>query len=1194
MASDHLLFAGELESEFENPPPEARPWVYWFWINGNMTREGITADLTAMRRVGIGGVLIMEVDIRTPAGPAPFAGPEWRKLFKHVCAEADRLGLEVNMNNDAGWCGSGGPWIPPELSMQTVVWTETEVEGPRRFDGILPEPKRVENHYRDIAVLAFPTPAGKAEIPSLAVKANFRSSMKFPTAPANWPEVPAEETVSSKRILDLTARMENDGRLAWDVPEGAWTLLRMGHTSTGRKNHPAPGAGCGLECDKLSKAAGSAHFAGLMNKLIEDVGPLAGKTLVSTHIDSWEVGTQNWTPRFREAFERLRGYDPLRYLPVLTGRIVDGREITERFLWDQRRTVSRLLLDNYAGHFNDLAHHHRLRLSIEAYCGCPCNNLAYAGRADEPMGEFWSWWWSESGYDMAFSCTEASSAAHVYGKRIVGAEAFTAIDQERWLGHPGSIKAQGDWAFCEGINRFVFHRYAMQPWLDRKPGMSMGPWGLHYERTQTWWELSRAWHDYLARCQHLLRQGLFVADVCYLGPEGAPQSLGFQDRFLSTPGNVYVPRERGGYNFDACPPDALYSRMSVEDGRLILPDGMRYRLLVLPAVETMTPRLLRRIKELVEAGATVVGAPPVKSPSLMGFPGCDDEVKRLAAELFGPDAPGEALVERRLGKGRVFTSKAFEKRYDLTRTAKERFGKAQWIWRDEGGSASSMPPEVRYFRRVFTVEGDIDSATLVMTADNDFTCWVNGRWAGAGQDHQRTYAMDVTAWLEPGENLLTVEADNWTDHPNPAALIGRLVIEYADGRVRTLITDTKWEAAARVPENWKTDAASRASWGAVRAFGPIGTAPWGNLDAVHFDSTLFPEEAPVAAVMERLGVPPDFEYETKSGERSLRYIHRTSRDAEIYFVANKLNVREEALCSFRVTGKQPELWRPDTGRIDSPAAYVTGDGVVRVPIAFGPADSVFVVFRGEAAPSDSRIRSVRRDGETLLDTSITLTPDGPVALIDEPGTYAFDYADGDTKTIEVSTIPPPLEILGPWNLSFAPGGGAPDPILLPELISWSEHENPGVRHFSGTATYSRTFTIPEGIIARDRRQWLDLGEVEVMAEVKINGRNLGTLWKPPFRVEVTGAIRPGENRLEVTVVNLWVNRQIGDEFLPEDSDRDPAGWLKAWPDWLESDEPSPTGRFTFTTWRLWHKEDALLDSGLLGPVRILTCLKKRL
>ncbi|MGH7972091.1 MAG: glycosyl hydrolase, partial [Limisphaerales bacterium] len=432
-----------------------------------MNSNGITADLEAMQRVGIGGVLIMEVDQGAPKGPADFGSPQWRGLFQHVCAEAHRLGLEVNMNNDAGWCGSGGPWITPELAMQKVVWSETNVEGPLHFEGVLAQPPSVSNYYRDIAVLAFPTPVPGARLEKLEGKAAFTPEHLKVTD--QYEAIPAEQTVLRRSIQVLTAQCDTNGQFAWDVPAGKWTILRLGHTTTGKDNHPAPEPGRGLESDKLSRAATDVMFQNLMGKLIADSKPLAGRTLISTHIDSWETGSQNWTPRFREDFEQLRGYDPLLLLPVLTGTVVDSAEVSERFLWDVRQTVSDLLVRNYAGEFRRLANQHGMRLSIEAYDGTPCDDLTYAGQADEPMAEFWSW-----GYNTSYSCVEMSSAAHVYGKRILGAEAFTATDGEKWQLYPGAIKTLGDWAFCEGINRFVFHRYALQPWLNRPPGMSMG------------------------------------------------------------------------------------------------------------------------------------------------------------------------------------------------------------------------------------------------------------------------------------------------------------------------------------------------------------------------------------------------------------------------------------------------------------------------------------------------------------------------------------------------------------------------------------------------------------------------------------------------------------------------------------------------------------------------------------------------
>lgn len=1195
-----------LRARFAAPPDEARPWVYWFWLNGNITREGITADLEAMKRAGIGGVLIMEVDQGTPAGPVSFAGSRWRELFRHVLEEADRLGLQVNMNNDAGWCGSGGPWIKPEQSMQRVVWTETEVRGPGRVEAALARPEAAAGFYRDIAVVAFPSPAGRARIPNVAVKSAARP-MDFFTAPGAsllypypvWPEVPATATVPRDGVRDLTAAMDAGGRLEWDAPAGPWTILRLGHASTGKDNHPAPESGRGLECDKLSPEAVDAHFAGLMGKLVADAGPLAGRSLVSTHIDSWELGSQNWTPRFREEFLRRRGYDLFPFFPALAGRVVESREVSERFLWDVRQTVSDLLLENYAGRFRDLAHRNGLRLSIEAYTNVPADELAYAGRADEPMGEFWSWWFTTGKpYGYVFSATEMASAAHVYGKRIVGAEAFTACDAERWLGYPGNIKELGDWAFTEGINRFVFHRYALQPWPDIRPGMSMGPWGLHYERTQTWWDMSRAWHEYLARCQDVLRQGLYVADVCYLTPEGSRHSAGGQKRFKSgAADNPEEPRERTAFHFDLCPPEALLERMSVRDGRLVLPDGMSYRLLVLPGVETMTPRLLEKVRGLLEAGATVVGPRPSKSPSLAGYPGCDEEVRKSAEALWGAGEAPAMLTERRVGRGLLFWSAAFQPALRPGPEPRESLGQARWIWTAEGEPAKSAPPGARFFRRSFKVDAGrpVASARLVITADNRFACRINGQPAGSGNDHSTAYEFQVASLLVPGANVVAVEATNATGRPSAAGLIASLVIRYRDGRQAAVRTDAAWEAAATVPEGQTIETTPAGIWSTARDLGPFGTEPWGSIDQACPEIEIYAEEDLVAEVLARLDTPPDFRHRAGGGEPSLRYIHRTLDDADIYFVANRKPAAVRAVCEFRVRGKRPEIWDPATGLMTQPAQFDLAPEGVRLPLEFEPHGSLFVVFDGAAGPAADRIVNVTRGGKDAAAGQIAVisVPGGGFeAEIGTPGRYALTDGDGHVLQIAADALPESLEISGPWDVRFGRGGGAPERVAFDRLASWSEHPDEGVRHFSGVATYRKTLDIPAASFPEDGRLALDLGDVRVMASVKLNGRELGTLWKAPYRIDITAAAKRGKNSLEVEVVNLWINRMIGDEALPEDGERNPDGTLKAWPKWLEEGRPGPAGRRTFASWKLWRAGEPLHPSGLLGPVRIVTSLRK--
>ncbi len=1261
-----LCRAESLDESFAAPPATARPWVYWFPLDGNITSNGITADLEAMARVGIGGVLYMETAQGTPRGPAPFAGDAWRALIKHACGEASRLGLEINMNNDAGWCGSGGPWIRPELSMQRVVWTETAVAGPKPFGDKLPQPKAVKDYYRDIAVFAYPTPAKGFRVPQFRGKSAERREEV--ALRASYPQLPEGAAVPRGALVDLTGKLSADGGLAWEVPAGEWTILRLGHTTTGKDNHPAPEAGRGLECDKLSRAALDTHFDNLMAKLVDDSRPLTGpgQALVRTHIDSWEVHSQNWTPRFREEFRRLRGYDPLPLLPAMAGRAVDSAEVSERFLWDVRMTVNELLLENYAGHMRERAQRCGLGLSIEAYGDGPFDNLAFAGRADEPMSEFWSW----SRFGAAETCIEMSSAAHIYGKPVHGAEAFTATDAEKWQGHPGNIKDLGDWAFCAGVNRFVFHRYALQPWKDVRPGVSMGPWGLHYERTQTWWEQSRAWHAYLARCQFLLQQGLCVADLCYLMPENAPQAF-------HSP--VKGSHERPAYSFDGCPPEAAFTRLSVKDGKIALPDGMSYRMLVLPRAATMTPQLLRKVCELAEAGATVLGNPPLKSPSLAGYPQCDDEVRQLARRLWGEGEPPAELTERAAGKGRVIWGRELQPAPDPDYIADEALAAAKWIWFSEGKPAQSAPPGTRYFRRVVTLDAGsrIASARLLMTADNEFECWVNGRKVGQGDHFQRAYAMSVGHLLKAGANVIAVAAKNTTENPNPAGLVAALAVRLADGRKLDVTTDGSWEASREAAGLWRTDAA-QPGWTPALALGPVGMAPWGELEegtAGSVDTTL--DIAVASRALARLGVRPDFVSTSAGQPAGFRYIHKRIGETEVYFVANGDGVARHALCTFRVAGRRPELWWPDTGKTEPAAAFEAADGCTRLPLRLDPSGSVFVVFRRPLAGFDPVVALTRNDEPLLPEPSaaaqlrvqkavygllddpsatrdvtarvqelfakgelsfavtelakdgdpaygqvktlridytadgqpfsashtdgqrVQISPPAPAAaaavgcekdgkLVVEArqaGRYALLTASGKTYAAEVAAPPPPLGLSEGWAVEFPAGGGAPSRVALPKLISWSEHPDDGVRYFSGTATYRKTFDVAAAMLGSDRRVLLDLGKVEVMAEVTLNGQPFGVLWKKPFQVDVTRALRAGPNTLEVRVVNLWINRLIGDEQLPEDSPRNKDGrTVSEWPEWVLQGKPSPAGRFTFTSHRLWKKDDPLAPSGLLGPV----------
>lgn len=1119
--------AEELPTQFASPPDSARPWVYWFWKNGNISREGITADLEAMQRVGIRGVIFMEVALNTPRGPVPFFSPRWRELFQHAVREADRLGLQIEANSAPGWTGSGGAWVTPEQSMQKVVARAVQVSGPRHFEEQLPQPEAVCDFYRDIAVLAYPTPAEAAPLPDVAEKALYQrgpySSMPgvkpaLPM-PAEYPVVPEAQRIARESIVSLSSQMDATGRLVWDVPEGAWTIVRFGHTSTGQTNRPAPSVG--LECDKLDRQALESHFRQFTAELLRDAGPDGRRALVATHLDSWEVGAQNWSRQFRGEFQRRRGYDPIPYLPVMMGQIVESREISERFLWDLRTTVSELIVENHGRYMRELANQAGLWFSVEPYDMTPCDDMSLGSTADVPMCEFWT-----NTFDSRYSVKEATSVAHVYGRPLVAAEAFTST--ESWLFHPGGMKPTGDWAFCEGVNRFVIHRYVHQPFAQIRPGLSLGPHGIHYERTQTWWEWTGPWHDYLARCQYLLQQGRWVADVLYLNPEGAPN-------VFQSPGSL------GGYKLDACTPEALRTRVQVQDGRLVLPDGMSYRMLVLPELETMTPELLGRVAELVEQGATVVGTPPRKSPSLVGYPACDRAVAALAERLWGPRPATATRVERSVGRGHLVWQVRGEQDRAASRTQRA-VTAAHWIWGGTADAARAAPVGKRYFRRIVELpERRAVSAQMLLSADNAFSVWVNGHQSGTGGDFTRLNTMDLTFRLRPGRNLLAVQVENQGQQPNPAGLLGTLVVRYADGEELVVPTDAQWETADEVPSGWTRNPQLPAAWTAAVDLGPWGMAPWGPV-AEPEQPRVYPATELVCELLGRQ-TQPDF-----VGPSPLDYAHRQIGEWDAYFVSNLGETVVEAPCQFRVVGKSPELWHPESGQVWRLPQFTVEAEQTTVPLRLEAGESYFVVFR----PDQHRPSTEAQAGENFA----------------------------SRKTV--------AQLAGPWTVTFAPADGGPEqPVVFDELVDWTERPEEEIKYYSGTARYQQRFSMASTQPEKGRRYSLDLGRVAVMARGTLNGRDLGIAWKAPFRWDVTEALQPGENRLEIQVVNLWPNRMIGDERLPLDCELRPDRALVRWPDWLLEGKPSPTGRHTFASWREWTADSPLLESGLLGPVTVL-------
>ena len=1051
--------ADPMADSFKNPPDAAKPRAWWHWTASNVTKEGITKDLEWMKRVGIAGFMLADVSSSGPSRQLvetkiPFGTPEWFDAVRHAAAEADRLGLEMTIFSSPGWSETGGPWVKPEQAMKKFVWSETAVKGPTKFSGKLAAPPnnigQIRNtgasyytsdstdqpYYADSSVVAYRTPAAEGDataaqpivtthngpsdgaallddqlntlltipapkdgspawvqfefpqpflsraitlggrggsangIPVGRVLASddgktfrtlvtlpgtqlYRQGMvrtyafpattaKFyriemtgapigpaptmsqaPTAPAaqyvlseailhrgarvqRWEEkagfsflfeydsvptldAPVDATVPAREVVDLTAKMKPDGSLDWDVPSGNWTILRLGFSLTGAKNRPTTPAGSGYEADKLSRAHMEAYVRGYFDPLAKALGPLFGKSLRYVMMDSWEAGTNNWTDEMTAQFRARRGYDPTPYVPALTGRIVENGDVSDRFLWDFRRTLADLWADAHYGVMAEKLRERGVGIYAEAAgvsLEMPEDTLLNKSKVEIPMGEFWV---RDLHPRLMYvqDVRGAASASHVYGKPLVASEAFTGGGYES----PYTLKKVADYWLAQGINRLVLHTSAHQP-LDTKPGNTMV--GTHLNRNITWAEQAAPFFTYLARECHMLQQGKFVADLAYLLDEGAP----------STPpiwagGTRPTPPE--GFDFDFINADVLLNRMSVaDDGRLVLPDGMSYRALVLPTTDRMRPELLKKIAELVRGGALLIGPKPTRSPSLARFPAADAEVQTIAADIWG-DLDGASRTIRIVGKGRV-------------------------VW-------------------------------------------------------------------------------GWT----PAAAL----------------------AAAKIQK--------------------------------------------------------DFEY-ARGLDAELAWLHRRTDDADIYYVANTTDRAQNFEARFRVAGRAVELWHPDSG-VTEPASYSITDDRTVVPLQLGERESVFVVFRGPA--------------------------------------------NGNSRRLPASTIAGLGAIEGAWDVSFPAKLGAPARIQLPALSSLTTQTDPGVKYFSGTATYTKTFTAPPEWMRTNAITYLDLGRVGEIAEITLNGQALGEVWKAPFRVDVTGKLRSGENRLEIKVTNQWTNRIAGDQLLPE-------------------------------------------------------------
>ncbi|WP_309722315.1 glycosyl hydrolase [Armatimonas sp.] len=1097
-----------LRTGFRTPPRSSHPETWFHLIGGNVSKPGLTADLEAIQKAGLEGIQLFHGNATGQAWKsAPpqieCLSPSWDNMIRHTASECQRLGLRFTMQNCPGWAMSGGPWITPGNAMRHLIWSQTRVEQGQSGSALSlalarPQPSQEPwRDFRDIAVLAFPTPDGDAEpilvptavrssqneqdwaavlagnkgatvrvaaasaaekpswvevtfaqpvtlrslelppVEKLALRRNFDPGATIHVQAlgesglvevarreiprSNWQDdqplvlavpktvargfrftfenkTPLEFSVftlssaarlhdwhgqsglvlrsldrsvllpqdraawiAPESVLDLSRYLDESGTLHWSPPAGKWTILRFGHVNTGKKNGPAPPEATGFECDKLSPRGAEAHFAGYIGRLSAPGGAADAGRLKGMVIDSWECRTQTWTPALEKEFAALRGYALRSWLPALAGWVVGDPGTSERFLRDWRATLSDLLVRNYYSRLAALGRARGMTLSFESGPGdVPTGDiLQYYGQADIPMCEFWHPNDPHGGGLEAKPMLPAVSAAHIYGKPRIAAEAFTNIGL-RWDEHPFMLKHLADRHFAQGLNHLVFHTYTHNPSLELVPGTSFGRGiGTPFLRGQTWWKHLPHFTEYLARTSFLLEQGQPVSDVLwYLGDD-----LDHKPR--QDQGELFPE----GFKYDYLNADALLNRLSVDKGLLKTPEGVTWRVLLLPNRPRLTAATLARLSELVRKGATVIGLPSSQNPTLSGGDQEQRRFQKLLEELWGtaPSLRGE----RRLGAGRLL-------------------------------------------------------------------------WGGE-----------------------------------------------------------------------------------------------------------------VRATLAQLGIEPDV-----SGARSALWCHRRTETHDIYFVAADRKAPLRAALSFRSQG-QPELWDPLTGT-SKPASIVEPlerpGKHTRVFLELPAAGSVFVIFpRTVPTKKMSTLTRITHNGVSLTEGTDRGVPqatqglksgeevqpwvetpppifeyellgEGKQLLCWENGDYTLTRSDkalAHAVAKQAKTIP----LIGPWYLSFPPGWDAPERLALPTLQPWSELADQATRAFSGSATYTTEVNLD--VSAASARLMLDLGRVAVIAEVTVNGKAVATLWAAPFRVEITGLVRPGRNSISVTVTNTWHNRLAYDAALPE-------------------------------------------------------------
>ena len=1099
-------------ASFQDPPNDARPRVWWHWVNGNVDQQGIKLDLEWMHRVGIGGVHIFDVDIGTAqyvAEPAAFMSPRWLDSVRYAASEGAKLGMEVGIAGGSGWSETGGPWVRPEQAMKKYVWSETRVEGPRRYTGTLVQPPSVSGPFQNIPIhpqaefapMPDGSPGGKPY-----TRVHFEEPQWYADAAVIAYRLPDAEAAPLKRSVTSSGgsfdpALLDDGDfdkaqalpVSADAGKPAWVQIEyaqpvraqavtLGLGPVQIPNGAIKVSADGVHFETVATLPGSVH-AGLSSatgvrtyafpeRTVRFVrleletparGPFddaMGRPRQTQHnITEFALATSARVNRFEDkaGFSIAEEYDSLATpavapeMAVRSGTVVDltGKMRPDGSLdWDVPAGRWAILRLGYSltGQTNDPATRDGVGLEVDKL-----DHAAVAAHFEHYLG----------------------TLQKTLGP-LMGAKGLNRLVLDSWEAN------QQNWS-AGLLAEFRQRRgYDPLPWLAVLSGRVVDSADAS---DKFLWDFRRTIADLIAENHYGTATGMAHKYGMQLYAEAMGVNLPTTADGLQSKGRVDIPM---GEFWDRQPGDAP------------------------------VPNQVADIREAASA-AHIYGKPLVAAesftatPMIPSFGRSPRDLKWIADQYLAlgvnrfviHTSPHQPFENRKPGVSLWMFGQNF--------TRNETWAEQAGPWMDYLSRASYLLQQGRAVNDVAYFYGE-GAPVAAPFGEPDRP----GVPAGYGYDYvnaevllQRASVHEGRLELEGGASyrLLVLPA---TTSTVSLPLLRKLRELVAQGAVLLAPKPQSTPGMEQPGDQAELTALANELWGdadgrtvAEHRYGK-GKVVWGR---------------EVGMVLDGLGVTPDYAFSRQHADADIVATHRSDAGTEIYFVANQKPRSEKLEASFRVSGLVPELWYADTGK-RAPAAWRSEGGRTVVTLDLEPQGSVFVVFREKTG---------------VTQATLPLMVEKPLATL-----------------------------AGPWKLDFAAGSGAPAGVTLERLSSWSASDIAAVKYYSGSATYRRELSVQPGWLRKGASALLDLGDVEVMAQVTLNGKALPLLWKAPYVADLTGLLKPGRNALEVTVTNLWPNRLIGDA------------------------QPGVTQATTFSTFKPYRADGQLLPSGLLGPVRLLS------